>query len=648
MLKLFEGFDHIGMSTDGSAGNQTSYLWSLGWKFGHGYSPTSPWPWGNPQVVAGRGRFGTRALDCRNATAIFLPTLPRLCNKLVVGLCVADCITSQWQLGRQNYGEGIPDIWFYFMYDPGDGTAFIVNFKVRIRFSRDYKATVTCFTGNDNDDSYAYPIILTPEHIPAPYFTSDFNFLEASVDLTDFMNGSFKFAYNGVTYIDKTGLVTANYSVFGSDPFDPRAKINKVVVTFMSGAALVDTIYLCDDAGGYQNDLLGPLLSVTRYPIEDGDRSNWMPVDNSVVVDAPGAHHEFVDDDPIYPGNETTYLQADQDLSSELMFYGLDPIPAGGSLVAVNSRTLFRNVASVGTPQFNSIVPLFQMQGNPTIETNSLAKRADGWTYTFLDVYYPLVPGFATPWAEYLLKQSTFGFMLRTLENMQMQLEEVSIADFSDTLYDWYELIDESIAIQEDVGDDAANKVVWDVTIDDTFGIDEEPDYGWFFLEDEIGYGDALSGLSGGYMDILGAGTISCSSPGVVAAAADAFDGDVDTGWASLSQSPSLTWIQSDIPTARSVDPPPTAYSILSNYLTNVGDGHPNSWRVEGKLTGGQWITLDEQLDHEYTDEKMVFPLTDPVRYQSYRLAITVTQQPFVVIKEFQAWVHWIEGETIE
>lgn len=646
MLKLFEGFDHIGMSTDGSGGNQTSYLWSLGWKFGSSYSsPTTPSPWGNPQVVAGRGRFGTRALDCRNATAIFLPTLPRLCNKLVVGLCVADCVTSQWQLGRQDRGEGIPDIWFYFMYDPGNGTAFIVNFKFRIRFSRDYKATVTCFTGDDNDVSYAYPIILTPEHIPAPYFTSDFNFLEASVDLTDFMNGSFKFAYNGVTYIDKTGLVTANYRVFGSDPFDPRAKINKVAVTFMNGAALVDTIYLCDDAGGYQNDLLGPLLSVTRYPIEDGDRSNWMPVDNSVVVDAPGAHHEFVDDDPIYPGNETTYLQADQDLSSELMFYGLDPIPAGGSLVAVNSRTLFRNVASVGTPQFNSIVPLFQMQGNPTIETNSLAKRADGWTYTFLDVYYPLVPGFATPWAEYLLQQSTFGFMLRTLENMQMQLEEVSIADFSDTLYDWYELIDESIAIQEDVGDDATNKVIWDVAIIDTFGIDEEPDYGLFSLEDGIGVGDDTSGLSGGFTNLIAVGTISVSSG--ADSKSYAVDGDPNTAWMCYWASTGC-WLQADI-SARSVDPPPTMYSILSKFQAGLGYYRARSWRLEGKLDDGPWVVLDTQTQHEYSAEIIYFPLTDPVRYQSYRLVITEQEQPrnVVLIQGLQILVHWIEGEII-
>ena len=171
------------------------------------------------------------------------------------------------------------------------------------------------------------------------------------------------------------------------------------------------------------------LFKKTCYPVADGVKSDWMAVENSTVVDAEGQHHEFVDDDPIYPGDEQTYLEADQDMSQELLSFETDPIPPTSTLIAVNSRTLVRNVASPGNPLPNSIVPLYQIQGNPILVTNSLATRASDWNYYFLDVYYPLVPGFALAWAEYLLEQSQFGFMLRTAENLQQVEEEAGFAD---------------------------------------------------------------------------------------------------------------------------------------------------------------------------------------------------------------------------
>jgi hypothetical protein len=646
MLKVFESFDHLGMLDDGTDSNRTSYLWNLGWQFGS-WAWNSAWGDCNPLILSGRGRFGTKALGLNDNAIVHLPTVQRLCNTLVVGICVGENVYEQWRTGQQYVGPPALDV--HFVYNDGATPQVMhLNFRVHLVFNLNGTITVTCFTGLDNGTTVQdYPTILTPEYIPTPYYCTAFTFIEVYLNLTDFMDGRVKVAVNGQTYVNKSGIVGAAYKVFGSDPYDPRAKINHVSI-LSRNTFLFDTVYLCDDAGGYQNDFLGNVFMKTCYPTGDAGRSEWMAVENGTVVDAPGAHHEFVDDDIVYPGNEATYLQADQDLSAEIMSFALDPVPPGETLIAVNSRTMFRNVASPGAPKFNSIVPLYQIQGNPVIQTDSLTKRVQGWAYAFLDVYYPLVPGFATPWAEYLLEQSTFGFLLRTAENMQMVLEEVMWEDLIDTQHDWDELIQDGLNLVEDIADSELDIAAWDVAIEDEFDSTEEPDYGDFLLDDGIDFVEDFALLAGGMADIIGDGTLSTNTAwGAPYGAAAVVDGDVDTAWVGTrSGDPYYWWFQSDI-YARSVDPPPMAYSLISKNLQDVGSFRIISWRLEGKMTGGAWVVLDEQIDHAFSADRMFFPLTDPVRYQSYRLYITKTEgsQYYAVVQDFQVLVHWVDEE---
>jgi hypothetical protein len=136
-----------------------------------------------------------------------------------------------------------------------------------------------------------------------------------------------------------------------------------------------------------------------------------------------------VDDDPVQPGNELEYLEADQDLSEEMFVFPPDPVPVGSTVVSVNHRTMFRNVASPGNPPPNALIPLYRIAGNPAVVTNSLAKKLVGWLYEDLDVYYGTVPGLAIPWTEYLLEQSEFGFLLREPTWTGVSDESLGFAD---------------------------------------------------------------------------------------------------------------------------------------------------------------------------------------------------------------------------
>ena len=642
MIKIFESFDHLGMADDGTESNRTSYLWNLGWRFGTGqyYDPSwAPYYTGgevNPLILDGRGRFGSRALSFVGGSIIYPPIIERKCNALVVGMCVAEATLNEWY-----------DTNYYWYPGPVINVAFLYgehqNFRVRLTFNKAGYVAVQCYTGTDDGSgTQNYPVISTPEYIPCPYFLTEFTFIEVYLDVTDFMNGRVKVAINNRTYVDKSGIATAAYQVFGSDPYDDRAKLNRITIKSEQVGYLYDTFYLCDDQGGYQNDFLGDVFMKTCYPVADGVKSDWMAVENSTVVDAEGQHHEFVDDDPIYPGDEQTYLEADQDMSQELLSFETDPIPPESTLIAVNSRTLVRNVASPGVPRYNTIVPLYQIQGNPIAATNSLAKRVLDWNYYFLDVYYPLVPGFATPWAEYLLEQSQFGFQLRTLENAQKLLEEFLWADWNTTRYDWDETIAESLGLLDD-----STESTWDVTIEDGLCTTEEPDDGNFLLGEAFGFVDDLLGTAEGLRNICTGGTATASSDNGSEPAGNAFDGDFDTKWSSAWWTMTPWWLAYEL--ADGIQQAPIEYVLVHN-----GYYKPMDWQFQVAKEGGIWETLDTQSGITLTGggvaDRFPLPGWNPNEtYHKFRLYITACADGVYYsadLAELKIMIPWTEDLT--
>jgi hypothetical protein len=586
MIKVFESFDHLGMVDDGTEANRTSYLWNLGWSFGtqrydyYQYAPS--YMTGDTDVIVqpGVGRFGTPALRTRNGTLVVPPLSNRQCDTLVVGMAYGGN-PLDWQWGTKNQNS-----WYYYPHclTVDFRSGFLLNFRVKLTFNYDGYITVLCTTG----DGTGYPAIATPEYIPVPNFAASYTFIEVYCNVTDFMNGRVKVAVNGKTYIDKGGIATAAYSTFGSDPYDVRAKFNGVTI-FASGAAdnlhLFDTIYVCDDQAGYQDDFLGDVHMKPCYPTGDGLKSEWMAVENSTVMSATGYHHEFVDDAIIYPGNEMTYLEADQDLTSELFTFPSDPIPPNSNLLAVNARTLVRNVASPGSPKANTIVPLFQIQGNPILETNSLAVRGAGWNYYFLDVYYPLVPGFAIPWAEYLLEQCQFGFLLRSPENMQSILDALLFDGIPTTANDYDDLIADGLGMLDDTTESA-----WTIEIDELFDITENPDDGVFLLSDGFGASDQPLGDLEGMRNICVGGTATASSTEYSGSLpALAFDGNTDGAsiWCS-AWVVGPWWLQYELANGQSEAP--LGYWIYQHY----GYGfYPTAWLFQAAKESGPWVTLD-------------------------------------------------------
>ncbi len=389
MLKYCETFDH----------ETTTALAALGWTLG-AYA----------QIIAGVGRYGTNLLcgapqGYYNSPSSYF-TLSRSCNKFVVGFAFTKETVS-------GYGNSF---YVQFMYGTYE------NFRVQVVLSTT-GLTFNFWTGTGT----GYPAIASSAYVSVPFIqTNAFTFVEILVDVTDYVNGQVKCAVNGEVVHNATGIKTAAGDGFGNNPYDPRAKINTVQ---FSPFVKLDSIYICDDDGGYHDDFLGDIFVKTMYPTSDGGKVDWSPYVNGLAAPENTQRVTLIDDPVFDPAVELDYIQADQDLSQETMWFAGAGAPTGSTLIAVNHRTAARTVASPGTPPANELIPLFKSSGNDIIITNSLAKKFTGWTYKFLDVYWDLVPGLTVDWTNLFLDESQFGFMFRESIWTGVILEEFGFMD---------------------------------------------------------------------------------------------------------------------------------------------------------------------------------------------------------------------------
>lgn len=392
MLKYCDSFDHATWTA----------LQALGYTTSRGEAMS---------IVPAIGRWGTSVLRLNyyHSVAVYPPMGTRLCNRIVIGFaCKA---------------TGQPLRVFF-----RSGT--YLNFTVTMTISAT-GMTFSYVTGPGT----GYPVIPNSPYVSVPFIgvAGHYTYIELYVDVTDYTNGTVKVAVNGKTVHTLTGIMTAAGLGFGNDPFDSRAKLTNVGFgepnDYTDYCYDIDSIYICDDEGGYHNDFLGDIFVKTFYPVGDGDKIDWSPYINGLA--APGnTQRVTLIDDPVFdPAVEPDYIQADQDLSQETMSFGPALIPAESTLIAVNHRTAARSVASPGTPPQNTLIPLYKSQGNDIIVANSLAKKFTGWTYKFLDVYWNLVEGLTVDWTKLLLAESQFGFMLRESIWTGVILEELGFAD---------------------------------------------------------------------------------------------------------------------------------------------------------------------------------------------------------------------------
>lgn len=431
MLKYIETFDNIN--------NVAALVSTHGWAFTSANNYISI----KPRI----GRMGTSALMAYY-NVLRLPTISPT-TRIVLGMAVRHPI-GDMGAGNNNNGNAFIDL--VFGYGVSGDSIQIPHFTIRLFCERrqhgyhvdvndeDYgRMKVSMWTGSTS--SGYPPIVVELPYIVIPYGATDYNFLEFYVDCADIPNGRVKIALNGNVVIDMDMIPTTNYNAYNSDPFDVRAKMTGVTVSpqcsrdyipagslvYESKGWLFDTIYVCDGSGGYQDDFLGPVMSKSFYPMANGDKNNWTPYVNSEVYE-DNRHFDRINY-PIDTTDETEFIEGDADLLEELYFFSSELIPIYSDILAVNHRTVFRNLAMPNHPTPDSLAPITKVVGNDKIIVNAQTKRLTGYDYKLLDIYYGLVPGLAIPWTKYLLAESQFGFLQKNAINPQSIESAVGITD---------------------------------------------------------------------------------------------------------------------------------------------------------------------------------------------------------------------------
>jgi len=398
MIKYLENFDNV-------ASRDVLAL--------RGWSPSQGSYWGQYgddildfNLVAGAGVGGSHAMRIGTLWAdwrVFTPTIPRYCSKLTFGTIVRPVSAGAYNLRLVFYSGSY------------------LNFQVQLVFASTGGCVVNMTTGTSG-----YPVIPPSARASVPFAPYEYTQVEVMVDVTNYVNGRCLVVVNGKVISDAYPILTAAGDGFGNNPYDNRSKLNRVGIS--ETKCYHDCIYMADEEGSYHDGPFYDFAVKTIFPTQNGDVSSWTPHVNGIVNETV-PQYTVVDTEAVSITNEQEFLQADQDLVTQLLSYPVSMVP-NEDIHAVSHQSLMRAVASPGNPRLCSLVPAFKAIGNPTTVVDS--KRlvaAAGWAYRWLDAIYGIVPIWAVPWTRLLLEESQFGFLLKEPTWTTFLGEDMGIAD---------------------------------------------------------------------------------------------------------------------------------------------------------------------------------------------------------------------------
>ncbi|OQY13629.1 MAG: hypothetical protein B6I31_00835 [Desulfobacteraceae bacterium 4572_19] len=244
------------------------------------------------------------------------------------------------------------------------------------------------------------------------------NFIEFYTDSTGSgdSNGIVKIALNGKTIIIRENVCNSNVSAWGNNPSNEVSFYNNIKFftastysTYQSVAdVIIDSLYICNEDGGYHDDFLGPCQITTLYPGSNGDINNWNGFpdgeDNASLVDTPEISGTEED---------VTYIEAESEQLVELYHMNNTCEPTQNMLnnpIAVNFRTFVKNMFDYEDMEFDKgLVALTKPSGNEISREYSGKIAIDQYSYKMLDLYYGIVPNLATHWTWEFLDGTQFG-----------------------------------------------------------------------------------------------------------------------------------------------------------------------------------------------------------------------------------------------
>ena len=244
-----------------------------------------------------------------------------------------------------------------------------------------------------------------------------FSLIEIYLDLYDAeaYDGELKIAIDGVEYVSLSGIVNAPIDQYTSGLTSDKANYGWVA---FSGFPTIDSLYVCNQQKGYNDDFFGPYDLSTLGPDRDGDYTNWEPREYSEAVDE-GLNHLFVDKIPFDP-DDAEYLNviASQTLVKDLFYFAAGDIDGSGEVMALEHRIWHKGLSEDQDDEICVIVPIAKATGCAITEEADYQELAQAFYYSQLRMPYDVVPSVSFAWTRENLNNTQFGYCFYETEEV--------------------------------------------------------------------------------------------------------------------------------------------------------------------------------------------------------------------------------------
>lgn len=294
----------------------------------------------------------------------------------------------------------------------------------RITFTKNTNGLVTISFYNPRQTYIEnYPAI--SNQIAYQDTVTGYSLIEIYLDLTNASahTGEVKIEIDGIEYCNLSNIVNAPI-----DLFDDGLNSDEACYSFIyfSGFPLIDSLYVCNENKGYNDDFFGPFDITTLTPYLDGDYTNWERREYSTAVDDSDERGNagFVSKNPFNPDNaEYENVIASQTLVRDLFYFLASGISGAGEVMALEHRVWHKGLSQDQNTELCVLTPIAKASGRDITDEHGYENLAKPFYFQQMRTPYDVVPTVSTEWTRENLNNTQFGYCFYETEEVDVVLD---------------------------------------------------------------------------------------------------------------------------------------------------------------------------------------------------------------------------------
>jgi len=289
--------------------------------------------------------------------------------------------------------------------NPTGGESFRITFAKSI----DGKVTISFYNPRQTYISN-YPVI--NNQVGYQDTDSGYSLIEIELDLTNASahEGVLKIAIDGITYVDLNDVVNAPIDLWTSELNSESARYSWIAFDDF----IVDSLYICNEAKGFNNSFFGPYDITTLYPLRDGDQTNWEQREYS----SPVPYLEGMGNTPSVTkipfdigSADIKNVIASQTLTRDLFFFSSDGLPDDNVIIkGIEQRVWHKGLSAEQNNQLCVITPIAKATGRDIETVTEYEHLSKAFYFKQMRTPFDVLPTVSTPWTQEGLDFTQFGY----------------------------------------------------------------------------------------------------------------------------------------------------------------------------------------------------------------------------------------------